>query len=333
VACLGPNHDVGMNVGIVGAGAVGSACAAALVHSGVAREIVLVDQNERRAAAVGRDLRYGASLLADVDIRDGSFGDLVDCELVMITAGINEKAGGAIDRSDPQGRLRLLDVNAGVFEEIVPLVVKTAPNAVLMVVTDPPDPLADLARRIAGHGRVLSTGTLIDSLRVRVHIAQRLGVSPQSVEAMVVGEHGISEVMLWSSVRIAGVPVHDVCIDRAMDFASLRADVEHAVRYANISIIEGNGASQHGIGMVSARLSQAILRDERVVLPAASYQESYGVTLSLPSVVGRGGVLSVLEPRMAAIERRQFQTSVDRLQSAVKRLESRQVGLEEEHAA
>jgi L-lactate dehydrogenase len=321
-----------MKVGIVGAGAVGSACAVALVHRGVAREIVLVDRDDRRAAAVARDMRYGASLLADVDIRDGSFGELVGSELVMITAGLNEKAGGAIDRSDPQGRLRLLDVNAGVFDEVVPLVAKTAPNAVLMVVTDPPDPLADLARRLAGHDRVLSTGTLIDSLRLRVHIAQRLGVAPRSVEAMVVGEHGVSEVMLWSSVRIAGVPVEDVCTDRTETFASLRARVEHAVRYANIGIIEGNGASQHGIGIVSARLAQAILRDERVVLPVASYQESYGVTLSLPSVVGRAGALSVLEPRMSGIERRQFQSSVERLQSAVRRLESRPVALEEQAA-
>jgi L-lactate dehydrogenase len=321
-----------MKVGIVGAGAVGSACAVALVHRGVAREIVLVDRDERRAAAVARDMRYGASLLGDVDIRDGSLGELVDSELVMITAGINEKSGGAIDRDDPQGRLRLLDVNAGVFEEVVPLVVKAAPGAVLMVVTDPPDPLADLARRLAGHGRVLSTGTLIDSLRVRVHIAQRLGVAPRSVEALVVGEHGITEVMLWSSVRIAGVPVQDVCIDRAKAFTSLRARVEHAVRYANIGIIEGNDASQHGIGMVGARIAQAILRDERVVLPVASYQESYGVTLSLPSVVGRGGVLSVLEPRMAGIERRQFQRSVERLRSAVRRLESRQVEPDEQAA-
>src|SRR5438445_2857709 len=198
-----------MKIGIVGAGRVGAACALSLVTRGSAREIVIVDRTRARAKAVAADLRYGAPLCPEVALRDGDYAELASADLVMLTAGVNEKSGGATDRGDPQGRLRLLDTNAGIYWDIVPKVVAAAPRAVLLVVSDPPDPLADLARQIAGHDRVLSTGTLLDSLRFRVHLAQRLGVSARSVEAQVVGEHGTSEVLLWSSARIGGVPIAD----------------------------------------------------------------------------------------------------------------------------
>jgi L-lactate dehydrogenase len=134
----------------------------------------------------------------------------------MITAGVNEKAGGATDRSDPTGRLKLLDMNVRVYEEILPKLLETAPDTVVLVVTDPPDPLADLVR---GHGfsRVPSTGTYLDSLRFRFHLARQLNLDPTSVEAQVLGEHGTSEVFLWSSARIAGAPILNV-LQRAAGF-------------------------------------------------------------------------------------------------------------------
>jgi len=187
-----------MKIGVVGVGRVGAACALSLVVRSSAREVVLIDRTRARARAVAVDLRYGAPLCAEVTLRDGDYADLTGADLVMITAGVNEKSGGATDRNDREGRLKLLDTNVGVFKEMVPKIVKAAPDAVLLIVTDPPDPLADLTRRLAGHDRVLSTGTLLDSLRFRVHLAERLKVSAASVEAQVVGEHGTSEVLLWS---------------------------------------------------------------------------------------------------------------------------------------
>src|SRR5712675_1900972 len=139
-------------IGIVGVGAVGCACAMAAVNRGSAREIVLVDRTRKPAEAVATDMRYGTPLGSKVTIADGDYGDLAGAALVMITAGINEKAGGATDRSDPQGRLRLLDKNAEIFREIVPKIARAAPGAVILVITDPPDPLADVARASAGHG-------------------------------------------------------------------------------------------------------------------------------------------------------------------------------------
>src|SRR3712207_3846261 len=229
--------DSGEKVGIIGVGAVGSACAYALLLRGSCGEIVLVDKDEKRAAGVATDMRYAVSLSRTVVVRDGGYDDLAGADVVLITAGVNEKTGGATDRSDPKGRLRLLDTNAEVYRDVVPRVVGVAPEAVLVAVTDPPDPLADLTRALAGHDRVLSTGTLLDSLRFRLHIAAQVGVNPDTVEAHVVGEHGTTQVMLWSSAHIGGTAVDEAFADMhgADAVAGLRERVEQDVRYANIT--------------------------------------------------------------------------------------------------
>jgi len=307
-------------IGIVGVGAVGCACAMAAVNRGSAREILLVDRTRKRAEAVATDIRYGTPLTRKVAISDGDYPDLEGSALVMITAGINEKSGGATDRSDPQGRLRLLDKNAEIYREIVPRVVRAAPQAVILVVTDPPDPLADVARECAGHDRVLSTGTLLDSQRFRVHLARHFGVDPAHVEAQVIGDHGTAQVFLWSGARIGGVPVARLLEARGQDFAEMRAALEKDVRYANITIIEGNNASQFGIGIVSARIAEMVLRDERAVVPIGSFQKDFGVTLSLPSVVGRTGVTQVFSPEMTVEERKGLEKSAETLRNALRRV-------------
>src|SRR6266403_2828769 len=275
-----------MKIGIIGAGRVGCACALAAVTRGSARTIVIVDRTRKRAKAVATDLRYGTPLCPKTTVVDGDYDDLADAGVVMITAGINEKAGGATDRNDPQGRLRLLDKNAEIYREVIPGIIETARDAVLLVVTDPPDPLAYLAREVAGHDRVLSTGTLLDSLRFRVHLGRKLKVAPTSVEAQVLGEHRTSQIFQWSGVRVGGVPISDAleqCGLRHDD--DFRATIEKEVRYANITIIEGIGASQYGIGMVCARIAEIVLRDERAVVPIGVYNSKLGVTLSLPGVI------------------------------------------------
>jgi L-lactate dehydrogenase len=305
-----------MKIGIVGAGKVGSACALAAVVRGSARSIVIVDRTRKRAKAVATDLLYGSPLCPKTEVVDGDYEDLADAALVMITAGINEKAGGATDRNDPQGRLRLLNTNAEIYREIVPRIVRVAPQAVILVVTDPPDPLADIARVSAGHGRILSTGTFLDSLRFRVQLAQHLEVDANQVEAQVVGEHGVSQVFLWSSARIAGVPIGAIIKERGETIERVREQIESSVRYANITIIEGNDASQFGIGIVSARIAEIVLRDERAVLPIGSYNDRFGVTLSLPSIVGRSGVIRILEPEMSIEEERALERSAASLKKS-----------------
>jgi L-lactate dehydrogenase len=306
----------GMKVGIIGAGAVGSACLLSLMMRGCAREVVVINRNRKRAVGVVSDAQYGSGVLRAVDLVAGDYSDLTGAALVMITAGANEKAGGAIDRHDPRGRLQLLDMNAKIFNDIVPRIRSVAPETLIVVVTDPPDPLADVVR-VLGHDRVLSTGTFLDSLRFRFHLARRLKVNPADVEAQVIGEHGTSEVFLWSSARVGGRPV------AASLNENERIALEREVRYANITIIEGIGASQYGIGIVSARIAEMILRDERAVIPIGSYLPQYGVTLSLPSVLGRDGVLEVIEPEMSEQERQSFERSAETLKQAVASIELR----------
>ena len=310
-----------MKVGVVGAGAVGAATVLSLIQrGGMFRELVVLDLDRKRAEGVAVDMRYATPLSPTVDVRAGDYDALAGAELVIITAGVNEKAGGATDRADPDGRRRLLDTNAEVYRDVVPKVVAATPDAVLMVVTDPPDPLADLTRRLAGHDRVFSTGTLIDSLRFRVHLAERLHIRPRDVQAMVVGEHGTSEVLLWSSARVSGIPVLDLLRHGDQPIDEMKERIENDIRYANITIIEGTGASQYGIGAVSARLAEAVLRDEGAVLPVAAYSPAYDVTLSLVSVLGAGGVQRMYEPAMTGEERAALERSAGILRDAARRI-------------
>ena len=302
-----------MKVGVVGAGAVGTACMFAMALRGSAREIVLINRSHERARGAVTDLQYGAVLARPVSLRAADYDELRGAAIVMITAGANEKSGGATDRNDSAGRLNLFTTNATVYRDVVPRIVAAAPDAILLVITDPPDPLADIARRIGGHDRVLSSGTFLDSLRFRWHLGNKLGLDPMSVEAQVVGEHGTSQVYLWSTAHVAGTAI-------APD-VRIRHEVEQDVRFANISIIEGTGASQLGIGVVAARIVEMIGRDEGAVVPIGSYQDKFGVTLSLPSRLGRDGVTKVFMPAMTEDEARALDESAATLRHALRSIE------------
>ena len=310
-----------MKLGIIGTGNVGCAIALAAVTRGSAREIVLVNRTKKVAKAVATDLRYGTPLGPRIDIADGDYDALTGAGVVLITSGVNEKTGGATDRSDPRGRLKLLEKNAAIYRDIVPKIVRAAPQAILVAVTDPPDPLADVARKAAGHDRVLSTGTFLDTLRFRVHLGAHFGVDPINIEAQVIGDHGTSQVFLWSSARVAGVPLTKLLQDRDENLPALRTKIENDVRYANITIIEGHDASQYGIGIVSARIAEMVLRDERSAIPVGSYHRDLGVTLSLPSIVGSTGVVATLPVELSVDERNGLQKSADNLRAALEEVE------------
>lgn len=306
-----------MKLGIVGTGNVGCAIALAAVTRGSAREIVLVNRTGRTADAVATDLCYGTPLGPKIDITAGDYVALNGCGVVLITSGFNERAGGATDRNDPLGRLKLLEKNVTIYQDVLPRIVRAAPHAVLVVVTDPPDPLADIAREVTRHERILSAGTFLDSLRFRVHLGRHFGVDPAHVEAQVLGEHGTSQVFLWSSARIAGVPVTQLLERRGERLDLMRSRLEQEVRYANITIIEGHDASQYGIGIASARIAEMILRDERAVVPIGSFNTTFGVTLSLPTVVGLAGAVSVLQPDLSGEERAALEKGAQALRSAL----------------
>jgi L-lactate dehydrogenase len=169
----------------------------------------------------------------------------------------------------------------------------------------------------------LSTGTFLDSQRFRVHLGKHFGVNPAYVEAQVIGDHGTSQVFLWSSARVGGVPLTTLLKQRGEKLSELRKKLEAEVRYANISIIEGHDASQYGIGIVSARIAEIVLKDERAAIPIGSYQQKFGVTLSLPSVVGRRGIVQVLEPELSDEERTELEKSAESLRMALDRVRKR----------
>ena len=308
-----------MKIGLVGVRTVGRAAAQAMVHRGSCDDLVLVDRQREFAEAVALDLAYGG-LIGRWTRSEAGDGELLPgCRLVVIDAGTSEGAGGADDPDDPEGRLRLIDANAPVMAEIVPVVGEVAPDAVVLVVTNPPDPMADLVRELIGHERVMSSGTFLDSLRFRLHLARELDVNPHSVRAEVLGAHGTSEVLHWPPASVGDVPVALALEQQGKDPAAVRGRVEAAVRDATLNVIGGLGAGQYGIAAVIARLAEIVGRDERLVVPVGSFHAA-GLTCSLPSRVGAAGVEAVLAPHLTDEEGSALDRSLEASCKAASRL-------------
>jgi L-lactate dehydrogenase len=293
-----------MKIGIIGSGNVGAAAANALVLRGVGREVVLVDLDAKRAQAEADDILHAAPFSYPVNVRAGKYEDLVNSRVVIITAGVGQRPG--------ETRLQLLERNAAVFRQIVPAVLTQAPDAVLLVATNPVDVMTHLAARYAAEfdvpsRRVLGSGTALDTARFRAILGRHLGVDPQHVHAYVLGEHGDSEVLAWSMVTIGTVPLEDFCRQQGIDLSSeVKEEIDRSVRYAAYSIIEGKGATYYGIAAALARIVTTILGDQRSVLtvctPAAEVAGVADVTVALPRLVGGQGVLSTLPPALSEAE-------------------------------
>lgn len=297
-------------IGIIGAGAVTAATIASLIApTGLDPEIIVVNRTHARAVGLAEDFTYAAAATSRARVRAGHYEDLADADLVIITAGVNEKDGGATDRSDDQGRRRLIPANARAYADMIGQLREVDPTATVLVVTDPPDPLAALARRLAPEMTILSSGTTIDSLRFRYRIGQELGVPASAVDAVVLGEHGTSAVYAWSTARVGGRRVLDLIEESGEDVETVQSRIREAVTYSNISIIEGIGASQHGIGAVVGQITEAIADDSHAIMPVASYREEYGTFVGLPTVLGRGGAVRVLVPELTPQEQEQLDAS------------------------
>jgi L-lactate dehydrogenase len=282
-----------MKVGVVGSGFVGSTAAYALVMQGVGREIVLVDKSADRAEAEADDIRHAVPFAHPLDVRAGNYQELAGCRVVILSAGVNQQPG--------ETRLHLLRRNAQVFHEIVPAVLKQAPEAVLVVVTNPVDVMTHLAARFAGDlgvpvGRVIGSGTTLDTARFRSLLGGHCGVDPHYVHADVIGEHGDTEVLTWSLATVGGMPLADFARLRGVDLSEgVRKDIDAKVRGAAYTIIRGKGATYYGIGSCVARMVDAILHDQRAVLTVGVPSEDVlgvrDVTISKPRLVGGQGVL------------------------------------------
>jgi len=313
-----------MKVGIVGVGRVGGAAALNMALRDSCRELVLIDADDQLAVSQALDISQTSALVSGPRVRAGDYQDLVGAEVVVLAPGINEKAGGADKPGDKAGRLRLLDTNDPIFRDVVPKVIVAAPDAVLLVATNPLDPMTELTQRLAIGKAVLGTGTFLDSLRFKTALPDHLNVAPECVSALVLGEHGLSLVLLWSKVTIGGVSLESYLARRGLEDLALRKSVEEYVRQGNINVIKGKGASEFAIGTVIARVVEIILRDECVVIPVSAYSKKYEVTLSLPRRVGRRGVLNEFEVEVNKEEQEGIGNSVEALKVAMKRLDRSQ---------
>lgn len=283
-----------MKIGIVGAGAVGATAAYAMVMRGVGREIVLVDLNEKRAWAEADDILHAVPFAYPLRVSAGGYEDLAGCRVVVISAGVAQKPG--------ETRLQLLGRNAAVFRSVVPSVLKYAPDAVLVVATNPVDIMTHLATRYAAeHGvpshRVIGSGTTLDTARFRSLLGRHLGVDSEHVHCYVLGEHGDSEVLSWSEISIGGIPLEEFCAGPDQGITDeIREQIDHQVRSAAYSIIEGKGATYYGIGSALARIVNVILRDQRSILTVCTLVDEVAgvenVTVALPNLLGGDGVLS-----------------------------------------
>ncbi len=304
-----------MKVGIVGVGNVGATAAFAMVLRGAASEVVLIDKNPALARAQAEDILHATPFAYAARVRAGTYADLAGAGVVVLAAGVAQRPG--------ETRMELLSRNAAVFAEIIPDILSASPHAILLVATNPLDVMTDIAARISGlpPGRVLGSGTILDSARFRALVGQHLGVSPKSVHAMVLGEHGDSEVLWWTGATVAGLPLADMAAQLGRPIGEVERDnIDTGVRRAAYTIIDGKGATWFGIGGGLARIVQAIAADEHALFsvsaPTPRVAGIDNVTLSLPRVIGAAGVISTLEPALDEAERDALRKSAEIIKAA-----------------
>src|SRR5271166_5391840 len=306
-----------MKVGIIGAGMVGSSAAYAVVLLAAASEVVLVDQNKKLAQAQAKDISHAGPFLSPTRVSAGHYEQLQGVGVVLLCCGVAQRPG--------ESRLQLLERNASVFREVVPKVVAAAPRAVLVIASNPVDVLTELTARIArlSPGRVIGSGTILDSARLRALVAEHVGVAAPSVHAIVLGEHGDSEVLVWSSIQVGVFPLASFAEQVGRPVTDLvKQRIDEKVRRAADHIIAGKGATYFGVAASLARIIQAIRHDEKAVLTLTAPGDEKSMTgevcLSLPRILGSKGIEATLRPSLTAEEEAALERSAQILQEATR---------------
>ncbi len=290
-----------MKIGIVGAGGVGSATAFSLIMRGVARKVVLIDQNQARAAAEAEDIAHATPFAYANKIKAGGYEDLTGADVVIITAGANQKPG--------QTRNDLLAINVKIFENIIPQVVKYAPETILLIAANPVDVMTRVALEISGfpENRVFGSGTVLDTARFRTLLGYHLGVSPKSIHANVLGEHGDSEVLIWSNAVAGTIQIEKLAQEIGKPMTTeIKADIDDNVRNAAYKIISGKGSTTFGIAGSLTRICQAINTNEYAILNVSSHHDEVegvkDICMSLPCIIGQNGIHGKLYPSFSLDE-------------------------------
>lgn len=305
--------------GIVGCGSVGAASAYTLATGGLFSELVLIDINKEKANGEAMDISHGISFARPCRVYAGEYADLSDCGLVIVAAGVGQKPG--------ETRLDLLRRNAAVMKTVIGAIAAVNSECILLMVSNPVDLLTYMALRISGFppARVIGSGTVLDTARLKYLLGQRLHVDSRNVHAFIIGEHGDSELAVWSSANISGVDLNDYCGLTGSCGTECLNDIYESVKHSAYSIIDAKGATYYGIAMSVQRIAECIVRDEHSVLPVSSLISGhYGlqnICLSLPCVLGRSGVETVLDIPLSEEERSRLTSSAQTLSELVQQLD------------
>ena len=301
-----------MQVGIIGAGQVGAATAFALMMRGVARKITLVDINKERALAEATDIAHAAPFAYANKVKAGDYKDLEGAGIVIITAGANQKPG--------ETRIDLLERNIKIFSDIVPKITAATPNAILIVATNPVDIMTYVTLKLSDFPkeRVIGSGTVLDTARFRTDLGYHLGISPKSLHANVLGEHGDSEVLCWSNGDGGTIPLTKLAEEMDKPFTDeVKQRIDDDVRNAAYKIIVGKGATYFGIAGALCRICQAIATNEYAILTVSSLHQKVagveGVCISMPTIIGKRGIHDVLYPHLDETENALLSESVQKM--------------------
>lgn len=307
-------------VGIVGCGFVGSATAFALMQSGLFSEMVLLDVDEDKAEGEALDIVHGMPFVGSIKIYVGDYEDLADASVIIVTAGANQKPG--------ETRLDLVKKNVAIFKNIIPEISRLDFGGVLLIVSNPVDILSFVAWKLSGFPkeRVIGSGTVLDTSRLKVQIGQHLDVDSRSVHAYIIGEHGDSEIAAFSCANVSGIPLEDFCelLGHSNHDDEMKKIAENVKNMA-YEIIAKKDATYYGIAMAVRRICEAIVRNEKSILPVSRLMEGeYGISdiyLSLPAVVGAEGILTKIPIPLDKDETQRLKQSAETLKNVAGELD------------
>lgn len=305
---------------IIGCGFVGTSIAFSLVQKGIFSELVLIDANEKKAEGEAMDLSHGLPFTKPMEIRAGSYEDITDCAMIIITAGANQKPG--------ETRLDLVHKNVEIYKGIIPKIVEKNQEATLLIVSNPVDIMTYVALKLSGYPRhkVIGSGTVLDTARLKYLLSRHLDVDSRSIHAFIIGEHGDSELAVWSAANVSGIPLNHFCELRGyFDHMESMDRIYQSVRDSAYEIIEKKGATYYGVAMVVCRIAESVIRNEHSIMPISVYLDGlYGlhdICLSIPTVVGQEGAEKVLDIPLDLMEMGKLVYSAEELKKIIGELE------------
>lgn len=305
---------------IIGCGFVGTSIAFTLVQKGIFSELVLVDVNKDKAEGEVMDLSHGLPFAKEMEIKAGDYEDIADCAMIIITAGANQKPG--------ETRLDLVHKNVAIYKSIIPQILKYNKDAILLIVSNPVDIMTYTALKLSGYPRqrVIGSGTVLDTARLKYHLSRHLNVDSKSIHAFIIGEHGDSELALWSSANVSGIPLNHFCELRGYyDHEAATDRIYKDVRDSAYEIIGKKGATYYGVAMAVARIVECIIRNEHSILPISVYMDGlYGLKdlcISIPTVVGQNGAEKILDIPLDDEEMTKLLKSTEELKTVLTEIE------------